>query len=136
MLPWFLIHSDGVGEQRHRHKPNGYTFLEFGYVKKALIAAQCVTVTRDQESAYFYPFEGNPLYCVKFGWVRKNLKTLLSWTTRTNSLGSQLMEFQPEHLGVIIKDLSAGLVLDNSCGYVEDDPNPDEMIYELAAWGL
>ncbi len=39
-------------------------------------------------------------------------------------------------LGVIAADGSAGLVVDEYCGYVPGDYNPDEVVYELAAWGF
>ena len=39
-------------------------------------------------------------------------------------------------LGVITADGSAGLVVDEYCGHVPGDYNPDEVVYELAVWGF
>ncbi len=51
--------------------------------------------------------------------MRKNLSRLLYY-----------------HLAVIAVDDSAGLIVDDYCGYVVGDPSADEAVYQLAVWGF
>ena len=113
----FLIFAKGFGKPPV--KPEGYRFREFAWQHKVLEEAQKLDARHDLQPAFFYPFGGNPVYQVEFGWVRANLSRLLHY-----------------RIGSITVDGSAGLVIDKYCGYVEGDLNPDEVVYELAAWGF
>ena len=116
ILRLFLIFPDGIG--RDRERPAGYLFREFAWSEKALQAAQATGFSHDHAPAYFFAGGSNPIYRVPFGWVRRNLAAL--WRTE---------------LGVVTQDRSAGLVISNYCGYLAEDHNPAEEVYELAAWG-
>lgn len=37
-------------------------------------------------------------------------------------------------LGLARQDFRAGILLSNYCGYVPEDRNPDEVVYELGVW--
>ena len=113
----FFIMPEGVGHPPV--KPVGYRFREFAWRHKVLEKAQKLDAKHDSQSAFFWPFEGNPIYQVEFGWVRMNLNDLLN-----------------DRLGAITADGSAGLVVDEYCGHVQGDYNPDEVVYELAVWGF
>ena len=116
ILRLFLILPDGIGIDRER--PEGYLFREFAWPEKALQAAQATGFSHDHAPAYFFASGSNPIYRVPFGWVRQNLASL----------------FRPE-VGVITQDRSAGLVISNYCGYLAEDRNPAEEVYELAVRG-
>jgi hypothetical protein len=76
----------------------------------------------DEVVAYFCPAGGNPVYEVRFGWVRQRIAAL--W------------EFSPQMLGVVGPDLRAGILMSNYCGYVPEDWNPDEVVFEVGLWGF
>lgn len=92
---------------------------EFAWRHKVLEETQGIDARHDAEPAFFWPLDNNPIYQVKFGWVRMNLNGLL--------------DYRP---GVITADGSTGLVVDEYCGHVPGDYNPDEVVYELAVGGL
>lgn len=114
----FWISKEGIGNPSY--KPNNYSFQEFSWKKDVLLAAKSFSNKYYKEEAFFYPFMDNPIYCVEFGWVTNNLSELFD-----NSNGS---------LGVVTKDLCTGLVISNYCGYLPYDPNPNEIVFELATW--
>ena len=115
----FLIRPEGLGEIAY--KPKNYRFQEFSWKRDILFAAKLFSNRYDNEPAFFSAFMNNPTYCVEFGWVRNNL--------------DELFDYGDDNLGVVTKDLNAGIVISNYCGYLSDDPNPNEIVYELATWG-
>jgi hypothetical protein len=120
--PWFFVDEEGLGYGESRHRPADYRYYRFGWAVKVLAQVATMDSTHDAAEAYFCPFGGNPFYHVNFGWVRARLGTL--W------------EFSPEMLGVVRRDNQAGIVINHYCGYVPEDWNPDEVVYELGVWGF
>lgn len=114
--------------------PEGYHYREFSWLNQLFDFATSVSDWHDQKMASLYPFAG-PLYHVPFGWVRKNIYELFTCEWLTQDFGIRY-KYRPESLGVVTLDYTVGLVLDNHCGYLEEDPNPDEIVYELAVWGF
>jgi hypothetical protein len=116
----FWIRAGGLGEIQY--KPRNYSFQEFSWKEEVLFAAKSVGNKYDNEQAFFSPFMNNPTYCVEFGWVRNNLEALFDCGDYS--------------LGVVTTDLNTGIVIDHYCGYLSSDPNPDEIVFELATWGF
>lgn len=115
--PRFRITPEGFGMPSVIS--DSYRFCEFAWRHKVLEETQGIDARHDAEPAFFWPLDNNPIYQVEFGWVRMNLNGLLDY-----------------RLGVITADGSAGLVVDEYCGHVPGDYNPDEVVYELAVWGF
>lgn len=113
----FIISAEGYGSPPLR--PSDYFYCEFAWRPKVLEEIGKPDARHDTQPAFFWLGGDNPIYQVKFGWVRANFDRLLQY-----------------QLGVIALDNSAGLVVDEHCGYVEDDPNPDEVVFEVANWGF
>ncbi|RYX82162.1 hypothetical protein EON83_20815 [bacterium] len=124
--------DDDDGERFFR--PEGYEYRELGWVDQLFDAVFLVGSQHDRKMAYFYPFDG-PLYQVPFGWVRRNFADLFRCESRTQNSGLRL-RYCPERLGVVTTDLKVGLIIDNYSGYLEEDPNSDEIVYQLATWGI
>jgi hypothetical protein len=120
LLPLFWIRSDGIGTEIY--KPENYLFREFSRENKLFAELQKISDEFDEAQSLFYPFLDNPIYRVKFGWVRQNLV--------------ELFTYSPYCLGVVTANSETGLVIDNYCGYLENDINGDEVVYELATWGF
>lgn len=115
--PHFRIAPEGFGTPSVT--PSSYRFREFAWRHKVLGETQGIDARHDPQPAFFWPLDNNPIYQVEFGWVRMNLDDLFDY-----------------RLGVITVDGSAGLVVDEYCGHVSGDYNPDEVVYELAVWGF
>jgi hypothetical protein len=118
LVPLFRILPDGIGKPPY--VPAGYTFTEYSWSEQALAAAIERSTIPDEQVSYFWPSGANPIYEVAFGWVRQHLH--------------ELWPHSPQELGVVTTDQRAGLVLSHYCGYVPHDPNPDEVVYEIAVW--
>lgn len=117
VAPQFRITVDGFGKPPV--KPQSYRFREFAWRHKVVREVQKLDGRHDAQPAFFWLPDAGPIYQVEFGWVRKNLALLLNY-----------------RLGVITLDKRAGMVVDDYCGYVDGDLNPDEEVYELAFWGF
>jgi hypothetical protein len=85
----------------------------------------------DRLPAYFYPHGDCPIFCTSLGWVRQNIEILFSLPHATDRLNST---YRPDRLGMIATNSAAGLVIGNYCGYVPNDPNPDEVVYTVTMW--
>jgi hypothetical protein len=118
VVPLFWISPHGIGKSPSM--PIGYTITEYSWADQAIAAALERSTASDEQASYFWPSGGNPIYEVTFGWVRQHLH--------------ELWPYSPQELGVVTTDQRAGMVLSNYCGYVPDDPNPDEIVYEVAVW--
>lgn len=130
----FWIRPEGVGMQLYQ--PVGYTYREFSWPKQVISAACSVGDKHDEEEAYFWPFEDNPLYQVKFGWVSRNLTVLFQWEKSDFITGYGPIKYRPGHLGVVTTDLAAAIIISHHIGYLQEDPNPSEVVYQLAYWGF
>ena len=109
--------ADGFGEPPT--KPQSYCFREFAWRHKVVQEVLKLDGRHDAQPAFFWLPDAGPIYQVEFGWARNNFALLLNY-----------------RLGVITLDKCAGLVIDDYCGYVDGDPNPDEEVFELAVWGF
>jgi len=116
----FLIHP--LKLELERTKLLGYVYRTFSWSKDLLEVAQSLGAEHDRDNAYFCPCNSNPFYEVRFDWFRQNLKILF--------------EHSQEQLGAIAHDGSFGLVISSYIGHLQNDPNPDEIVYELAIWGF
>nr|WP_290227511.1 hypothetical protein [Trichocoleus desertorum] len=116
----FLVHP--LGLELECTKLLGYVYRRFSRSQDLLESVQCLGTEHDLDNAYFCPFNGNPLYQVPFGWFRQNLNILF--------------KYSQEQLGAVAQDGSFGLVISSYVGYLPDDPNPEEVVYEWVIWGF
>jgi hypothetical protein len=112
----------------------GYTFTEVSWREEALAAVERSGDRDDDEDAYLlFPapsvltFRGEepwvpaqPIFVVGYSWGRSNLGAL--WN------------HSDDLIALVRVDLGSGIVIDNDCGYLAGDPDPDEIVYEVAAW--
>ncbi|BCM90478.1 hypothetical protein IAD21_02331 [Abditibacteriota bacterium] len=137
IVPMFYVAPQGVGrnapdgESRDYFMPDGYIYREFSWANQLLEAVLCVSDQHDYKEAFLYPFDG-PLYRVPFGWARENIMALFSYNARTEYEGRN---YCSERVGIVTTDFKVGLVIDNYAGYLKEDLNPDEIVYQLAVWG-
>lgn len=134
IAPLFWIGPSGIGQPPFQ--PEGFQYHEFSWPEQILAAAVAVGSTHDQDAAYFWPLEDNPIYLVEFGWVRQNLNELFSYVRRGFVSGFGPVVYSPEHLGVITTDRRAGMVISHYCGYLQEDPNPDEIVLRTGNVGI
>ena len=115
----FLVRPEGYGQLAV--KPDDYLFAEFAWSHKVLAEVQKSDSRHDSQPAFFWPTIEGPIYRAEFGWVRSNFDRLFSFNDR---------------VAVIAGDSSAGIIVDEYCGYLPNDYNPDEVVYELGVWGF
>jgi hypothetical protein len=118
LIPYFRISPDGIGTPPYR--PDGYTFTEYSWPDQALAAPVRLSPADDHLLSYFWPSGGNPIYRVEFGWVRHHL--------------AELWPHSPQELGAMTIDHTKGFVISNYSGYLNHDPNPEEVVFEVAVW--
>jgi hypothetical protein len=121
------------GFYREPHfKPAGLCIREFSWTNQVFAALADYADTHDAEPAHFQPFtvravvddlfkRDAPAFGVMFGWARRNLPALFDATLHGFALATD--SFQ------------AGIVVSVVIGYLPEDPNPNEEIYQLAIWG-
>jgi hypothetical protein len=114
--------------------PNGYTFTEVSRQGSALRAVENLdrpdqekvgyllfpmpSVLAFQDEQYWVPEQ--PLFVVNFLWALSKLE--------------HLWPYSGDFFALVSEDFATGVVIDNYCGYLADDPSPDEVVYELAVW--
>jgi hypothetical protein len=124
--------ADGIGTPNCR-VPSGYSYSEFAWEAKALASlpkaerfpgktAHLVLRSPDRITfnQQFILVPQLPIFLVDYCLALKMFDQL--WTLAESSVA------------LVAMDLSAGIVIDNYCGYLEDDFNPDEMVFEVARW--
>jgi hypothetical protein len=128
----------GQGSGWHQEQPGRphFQFREYAWPEKVLAAAARATDDRyDLEPAWFWPMRELPVFRVEFGWVRRNLRALFFAEHEHHIIGRS-RTFVAEQLGVVTEDRRGALIIDNYCGYLRHDINPDETVYELMVWGF
>jgi hypothetical protein len=117
------ITSTGLGGGRDSPglMPKGYRFLEVSWPEQALAMCAAVSSRFDDSDAIMFPQRGNPAYRVRFGWGRAEF--------------GRLWPHSPQNLWLFTVDRSAGIVIDNYSGYLQGDPNPNKVVFEVATWG-
>jgi hypothetical protein len=115
--------------------PAGFAFREFSWPEQVFAALADYPDRHDGEPAYLRPFRVRPFpgqsmsdlfgelpaFAVGFGWARRHLPALFQATQHG--------------LALVSGSFGAGIVISVVCGYLQPDPNPDELIYELGTWG-
>ena len=112
--------------------PPGFVFREFSWPEQVFGALAGYLDEHDTEPAHFQPFTVRavaddiwnreaPAFGVTFGWARRNLSALFDATIHGFALATD--------------SFGAGIVVSVVCGYLPEDPNPHERIYEVAVWG-
>lgn len=109
----------------------GYEYHQFSWVSQVFDLVLRFGSDYDVAPAHFCIGSEGPLFCTPFGWVRQNIEALFS-VRYARSFGKPV--YSPQGLGIITTDLAAGIVIDSYCGYLPSDPNPEEIVYELATW--
>lgn len=128
------VYPEGAGYEP-RVVPTGYTFREFAWPDKAIAALSTYPDSHDQEPAYLLPIgvrwspgqtvlelSGElPAFVIRFGWARHHLPALYA--------ASQ------HGVGLVTEGYGAGIVISVVVGYLPDDFNPRELIFEVGTWG-
>lgn len=115
----WTISPDGIGHRAPR-RPHGYLHRRFSWPEKLFAALDEYGTGRDVHAAYFRPGSEHPAYEVAFGWARRHLR--------------QLVDDRLSGVALSTLDFKGGIVIDSYCGYLQDDFNPSEVVYELACW--
>lgn len=114
--------------------PPGYSFTEVSRQVAALAAVENLDKPDSQMPGYLlfptpsvlslqgeqYWVPDQPLFVVNFSWALSKLK--------------QLWPFSNAFIALVAHDFATGVIIDNYCGYLADDPSPEEIVYEVAVW--
>jgi hypothetical protein len=125
------VSASGLGRDEPLVPP-GFVFREFSWPEQVFAALAGCGDGHDTEPAHFQPFTVRavtddlwnreaPAFGVTFGWARRHLSALFHATVHGFALATD--------------SFGAGIVVSVVCGYLPEDPNPDEGIYEVAVWG-
>ena len=128
------VSTRGVGAERPM-VPAGFAFHEFSWPEHVYAAVAAYTDNYDGEPGLFRPFQVRrfpgqtttqlfgelPTFAVRFGWARRHLPALF--------------EASANGVALVSESFAAGIVLSTFIGYLESDPNPAEIIFELGTWG-
>jgi hypothetical protein len=117
---WYPVTEHGIGRQQKM--PTGYRLLIVYWPDEALALAERLGSAHDTAEALFAPNLEGPGFIVEFGWVREQLPIL--WP------------YSPQRIGIVRRDLLAGLVIDNyATGPADKNPNPEDVAFEVGLWG-
>lgn len=120
-------------------KLKGYKFFECSWYNNLYTAIDRFTSKYDDQPAYLnVPYNGErhrpynidtqclPVYCIPFGWGRRNLSTLIEWNGDRGGMSTMLAT----------ESFTAGIAIHtNALGYFTEDPNPYESIHSMGTWG-
>jgi len=125
------ITAAGIGTPQRR--PSGYCFREFAWEAKVLASLHDAAELGEgpahlairpphgvmfEDDGFFVP--DLPVFVVEFRAAARSLEKLWSSARR--------------FVALVPVDASAGLVIDNYIGYLPDDFNASEIVYEVACW--
>jgi len=132
LLRGFLpITAAGIGTPQHH--PSGYSFREFAWEAKvfaflhdageltegpAYLAIRRPHGVIFEDDGFWVP--DLPVFVVEFRTAARMLEKFWSSAYR--------------FIALVSVDASAGVVIDNYIGYLPDDINGDEVVYEVASW--
>ena len=126
------VTAAGIGG-RPLTRPSNYFFYEVGWKDKAIrllpdpkIATSCASflllrppyIVEFQEQQYWAC--DLPLFHIDFRWGAGVLQ--------------ELWQFASGCVALVTADLGSGIVFDSYVGVLEDDPNPAEVVFEVAVW--
>jgi hypothetical protein len=126
---WLYGSKEGLGETKQ--KPKFFTYRNVSWPEEVLKIVKDIQID-DGCAGYYYNFftsnqpsslnSKNPIYKVKFGFLRENFEVLWNICLENFSFSAE--------------DFSKGILIDYYIGYLENDPNPDEVIYQIITWGV
>jgi hypothetical protein len=133
LLRRFLpITASGIGDPDH-YLPAGYSFREVGWASKALaLLPRSIPATEDEaylvlRSPNWIDFQDKhflvpelPVFRVEFRWGMEMFE--------------QFWPLARKFLALVRVDFSKGVVIDNYLGILAEDPNPAEVVFEIAVW--
>lgn len=127
------IAASGIGSGTPT-RPVDYFYTEVAYPHKVLTLIQKIDeinpntrcyLSIDLVSSCYQGDEGYwipkyPIFVVEVGWVQSVL--------------SDLWSFANDCLAIVGCEFEFGAIVDHYCGYLENDYNSDEIVYEIAMW--
>lgn len=123
--------ADGIGMPTRR--PRRYLYREFGKPEKALAAAASGSIA-DMGADSLLGLSISSTWFKDEQWLAPSLPLFVvdaSFVARHFEL---LWEISRGAFSLVAKDFKRGLVMDTYLGYVPDDPDPREIVYEIASW--
>lgn len=93
---------------------------EFSWEREVIQFVQGIDIGKNLVNLYF-GIEDSPIFLVAGNWIIKNFNLL--WQCIDN-----------EDLWIISQDFSYGVLVSHYGGYLEHDPNPEEIIYAITKW--
>ncbi|XRG79814.1 hypothetical protein V5E38_05710 [Rossellomorea sp. GAMAL-10_SWC] len=93
---------------------------EFSWEREVIQYVQGIDI-EEQLVYLFIGIEDSPIFLINGKWVIKNFDIL--WTLIDN-----------EDIWIISQDYSCGVLVSHYGGYLEHDPNPNEILYAITKW--
>jgi len=94
---------------------------EFSWEREVIQYVQGIDI-EEQLTYLFFGIEDSPIFLIDGKWVIKNFNIL--WQLIDN-----------EDIWIISQDYSYGILVSHYGGYLEHDPNPNEILYAVTKWG-
>ncbi|MEO1297417.1 MAG: hypothetical protein AAFW75_16870 [Cyanobacteria bacterium J06636_16] len=127
------ITANGIGV-RAKTRPLGYHYAEVAWPQEALKQVQQIRGVDLNTSCYLLITSPNGIRQGSTGyWVPKYPLFVVDFAL-AKRLIPQLWSVAEHFLAIIGCQLEFGMIIDHYCGYVENDVNPDEIVYEVAWW--
>ena len=114
--------ATGIGAQTNIQPP-GYHYTEVAWPSEALALVQQVQGIDPASPCYLLlalPNVTYPLFVVDFAFAKQAIP--------------QLWPVAKDFLVIVGCQLEFGLIIAPYCGYLEHDPNPSEIVYQVARW--
>lgn len=132
LLQRFLpIAAAGIGTPQHH--PSGYSFCEFAWEAK-VFASLHDAAELSEGPAYLAV---RPPHGVMFEDDGFYMPDLPVFEVEFRAAARMLEKIWPSahrFIALVSVDVSAGVVIDNYIGYLPDDFNASEVVYEVASW--
>lgn len=98
-------------------------YKEVSWEKQVESLVKSLIFNCTSKAAYFWNMEREaPIFILDFNFARSII--LQIW---------KLIKY--DRLLVVTEDFKEGIVIDHYGGYLLEDPNPQEIVYEVTAWG-
>ena len=130
---WF-IRSSGIG--RNKICPANYIYTEVAYPIEALNIVKPILKNINPEKSCYLLLDEVSSICYDENrgyWITK-YPIFVVKADRVQNMLENLWSIANHCFAIVSDTYDCGMVIDSYSGYLENDYNPDEIVYEVATW--
>ncbi|MBE9103080.1 hypothetical protein [Vacuolonema iberomarrocanum] len=125
--------ATGIGAQNNIQPP-GYHYTEVAWPSEALALVQQIQGIDPATSCYLLLTLPNVIRQGEVGYWVSNYPLFVVDFAFAKQAIPQLWSVAEDFLAIVGCQLEFGLIIDHYSGYLEHDPNPSEIVYQVARW--